>query len=99
MSGLIFSIIPRKGVRVRSSFFTLCRKTVKNEDLLFSLSLLQIVLNSPSPLKISTRKIFIVHGHDTEITTDTARFLEKLKIQPIILHEQCDFFQFKIPGL
>jgi hypothetical protein len=43
-----------------------------------------------SPRKVSTRKIFIVHGHDTEITTETARFLEKLTLQPIILHEQPD---------
>lgn len=41
-----------------------------------------------SPRKISTRKIFIVHGHDTELTNESARFLEKLKLQPIILHEQ-----------
>lgn len=37
--------------------------------------------------KISNR-IFIVHGRDNEIKETTARFLEKLGLQPIILHEQ-----------
>jgi len=33
-------------------------------------------------------KIFIVHGHNNEVKETVARFLEKLKIKPIILHEQ-----------
>jgi predicted nucleotide-binding protein len=32
--------------------------------------------------------VFIVHGHDEGARETTARFLEKLGIQPIILHEQ-----------
>lgn len=35
-----------------------------------------------------TRKVFIVHGHDEAAKEATARFLEKLDLQPIILHEQ-----------
>lgn len=33
-------------------------------------------------------KVFIVHGHDNQLKLEVARFIEKLKIQPIILHEQ-----------
>lgn len=40
------------------------------------------------PLPIDSRKIFVVHGHDNEAKEGTARFLEKLGLQPIILHEQ-----------
>jgi len=40
-----------------------------------------------SPQKKSKR-IFVVHGHDNEIKETTARFLEKLDLKPIILHEQ-----------
>ncbi|MDR5591135.1 nucleotide-binding protein [Christiangramia sp. SM2212] len=45
------------------------------------------------PKKTKTRKkdrkeIFIVHGHDNELKEKVARFLEKLKLKPIILHEQ-----------
>lgn len=37
-----------------------------------------------------SRDIFIVHGHDGELKNELARFLEKLKFNPIILHEQPD---------
>lgn len=33
-------------------------------------------------------KVFIVHGRDNAAKTEVARFLEKLGLQPIILHEQ-----------
>ncbi len=36
----------------------------------------------------STRRIFLVHGHDEESKQTVARFLEQLKLEPIILHEQ-----------
>lgn len=35
----------------------------------------------------SSRKIFVVHGHDEAACTLVARFLEKLELEPIILHE------------
>jgi predicted nucleotide-binding protein len=41
----------------------------------------------PAPA-IDSRKVFVVHGHDNEAKETTARFLEKLGLQPIILHEQ-----------
>jgi len=37
---------------------------------------------------ISGSKVFLVHGHDDTARETTARFLEKLKLEPIILHEQ-----------
>jgi hypothetical protein len=33
-------------------------------------------------------RVFIVHGHDVELKETTARFLHKLGLSPIILHEQ-----------
>jgi len=35
-----------------------------------------------------SRRVFIVHGHDNEAKEGVARFLEKLDLHPIILHEQ-----------
>lgn len=35
-----------------------------------------------------TTKVFIVHGHDEEAKSKTARFIEKLGFEAIILHEQ-----------
>ncbi|MES2764669.1 MAG: nucleotide-binding protein [Bacteroidota bacterium] len=36
------------------------------------------------------RKVFIVHGHDEAMKESVARFLEKLDVEAIILHEQPD---------
>lgn len=35
-----------------------------------------------------SRDIFLVHGHNNELKETVARFLEKIKLIPIILHEQ-----------
>lgn len=37
---------------------------------------------------LSNNKVFIVHGHDNEAVQETARFIEKLGLKAIILHEQ-----------
>lgn len=36
----------------------------------------------------STNKVFVIHGHDESARETVARFLEKLELEPIILHEQ-----------
>lgn len=41
-----------------------------------------------SQKKNNSKKIFIVHGHDNELKETVARFLEKIELEPIILHEQ-----------
>lgn len=40
--------------------------------------------------KHDSRKVFIVHGHDNEVKETTARFIERLGLQPVILHEQAN---------
>jgi predicted nucleotide-binding protein len=37
---------------------------------------------------ISKIEVFVVHGHDESAKNKTARFIEKLGLKPIILHEQ-----------
>ena len=37
---------------------------------------------------LNKSQVFIVHGHDETAKTKTARFIEKLGLKPIILHEQ-----------
>lgn len=44
--------------------------------------------NVDKSLKMNTKDVFIVHGHDEEAKIKTARFIEKLDLKPIILHEQ-----------
>ena len=41
-------------------------------------------------LMISKSDIFIVHGHDSGLKNEVARFLENLGLNPIILHEQAN---------
>ena len=38
--------------------------------------------------EINMNKVFIVHGHDDVMKLEVARFIEKLKFEAIILHEQ-----------
>ncbi len=39
---------------------------------------------------MSSNRVFVVHGHDGEAKLATARFLERLGLEAIILHEQDD---------
>ena len=45
---------------------------------------------SESRVKIpkSTNKVFVIHGHDESSRETAARFLERLGLEPVILHEQ-----------
>jgi predicted nucleotide-binding protein len=43
---------------------------------------------APEPIAPDTREVFVVHGHDGEAKESVARFLERLGLSPIILHEQ-----------
>ena len=42
------------------------------------------------PIVSGTREVFVVHGHDGEAKESVARFLEKLGLDAIILHEQAN---------
>ena len=37
---------------------------------------------------LGTRRVFVVHGHDEATKEAVARFLSKLSLEPVILHEQ-----------
>ena len=45
-----------------------------------------VILNERTP--IPSNKIYIVHGHNEAIKQSIARLIEKLGLEPIILHEQ-----------
>ena len=42
----------------------------------------------PVTVASDSRNVFLVHGHDEAATVSVARFLERLDLHPIILHEQ-----------
>lgn len=45
-------------------------------------------LAAPVGAAPTTRKVFVVHGHDNTAEVEVARFLEKAGFQPVILHEK-----------
>ena len=48
-------------------------------------------VQSASPHQMfDSRRVFLVHGHDESAKESTARFLEKIGLTPIILHEQAN---------
>jgi len=44
--------------------------------------------NHKTIINIDNTKVFIVHGHDDLAKVETARFIEKMGFEPIVLHEQ-----------
>lgn len=47
-------------------------------------------MNKMEKKSVATNKVFIVHGHNEAVKEKVARFIEHLKLEPIILHEQAD---------
>src|SRR5215469_18311220 len=37
---------------------------------------------------VDPKRVFVVHGHDTEAKEVVARFLDRIGLEPVILHEQ-----------
>lgn len=78
------------------------RRTYLSEEFTPLLDILEFGLESPPPLKIepnqntpktqtvarNKRKVFIVHGRDNGAKQEVGRFIEKLGLDAIILHEQ-----------
>lgn len=46
------------------------------------------VIKLKGEVKLDKTKVFIVHGHDEQVLESTARFIEKLGIEAIVLKEQ-----------
>ena len=46
---------------------------------------------SEQPVQVkSLKKVFVVHGHDTELKNDVELFLKSINLEPIVLHRQLD---------
>lgn len=54
------------------------------------LSIPESVAAQPQSMPKDRKRIFLVHGHNQEWRETVARFLEKMDLSPIILHEQPD---------
>ncbi|PZF71124.1 TIR domain-containing protein [Taibaiella soli] len=68
-------------------------KVNKLRQLVAKLSLIKTEIKEPVLDLVSpeaSNKVFIVHGHNNEIKVNVARFIEKLGLEAIILHEQAN---------
>src|SRR5690606_6597106 len=63
-------------------------KSLHVQSKLFKSSLEIADLKPNNNFTPNTSQVFIVHGHDDLTKIETARFIEKLGLEPIILHEQ-----------
>ena len=101
---LFTSIHPSRVANTEEDFFNLYREELENKKRMLReilsehkrLANTQLSLTEDdksateqTPRYIS-KKVFIVHGRDKARQETTARFLDKLKLEPIILHEQAN---------
>ena len=51
---------------------------------------ISVRLDATANTPASTSRVFVVHGHDEAVREGVARFLERLDLEPVILHEQAN---------
>jgi predicted nucleotide-binding protein len=49
-----------------------------------------VIVSDPTPGTLVSKDIFVIHGHDSGAKEEVARYLTKLGLNPIILHEQAN---------
>jgi predicted nucleotide-binding protein len=68
-------------------------ESFKNIDIIETqpiFNLISLSSKNNKDISIIKNKVFIVHGHDNETKQEVARFIEKIGLQAIILHEQAN---------
>lgn len=60
------------------------------EDFSLELPVQKKISKSKSLSLVDKKSVFVVHGHDNEMKEQVARFLEKMGLNAIILHEQAN---------
>ena len=70
------------------SFIDSLRIDIDNNEFDFSPTSPKIQVASVSKPSLENKRVFIVHGHEDLIKMKTARFIEKLGFEAVILHEQ-----------
>jgi predicted nucleotide-binding protein len=83
---------PSLGERIEDFRDDMATSITRLESVLERLDLIPEAQPHHSPARpiraIDNRKVFLVHGHDEGAKQSVARFLEKLSLEPVVLHEQ-----------
>lgn len=66
----------------------IARLEEKRADLAGSEDLSSSIVTAPPFVSTPSRKVFVVHGHDEEAKQIVARFLEKLRLEAVVLSER-----------
>lgn len=74
---------------VDSADFFLSSKVRRDEHRAKILAYLKVMKGSSNYMG-DKPAVFVVHGHDGSLKSEVARFLEKLGLEPVILHEQAN---------
>jgi len=74
--------------KLRKYLLMLLEKNLINKKSVKKKVVRKVVTEMKNKINKSTKNIFIVHGHDNLPIERTARFIEKIGLNPIILHEQ-----------
>ncbi len=94
-SGMMISTIGARNTPAEQFQKFISKFNSKIDNLLKLVQKVELLKSSEPDIKSTVEinnfdmsQIFIVHGHDDLAKVETARFIEKLGFQPIILHEQ-----------
>jgi predicted nucleotide-binding protein len=83
-------------MRLRSMLDTIKLRVTNLESVVERLPLIpeSVGVHTTLPLRVGTpvegRSVFVVHGHNEAVRERVSRFLTKLELNPIILHEQAN---------
>ena len=72
----------------RDQAVTLLRQAVQSLEEEIEFAVPETAGIDPPSATLSSRKVFVVHGHDEAAKHELARFLEQLELEVVILHEQ-----------
>jgi predicted nucleotide-binding protein len=81
--------VQRSLARSRDRSIALLEQAVESlQERIVEADSMPTALDRAEPEKVLSRRVFVVHGHDGELREATARFLDHLGFEAIILHEQ-----------
>ena len=76
------------GIIMLNSIYTFLENNISGKNIMRDL-IKEIPVEKEAKMEVkSNNKVFIVHGHDKEMEANVARFVEKLGLKAVILHEE-----------
>jgi predicted nucleotide-binding protein len=78
----------RSGLSNKIKILDSCIEQLETDISLREQSVNETLTSPPSEFTLLSNKVFVVHGHNLGTKDSVARFLEKLDLDPVILHEK-----------